>query len=165
MNIISNIDEVILFLKSNISGLDYRIDSSKTFNFVRIFNSPESDYDFEIYFFSDKEVSITAYLRQESKSYEDIVLWDMPFEMADFHSSTNILSEVKEKLLLILQHPTRIIQRRRLFFWNFICEYQTQNGRNELYSMASIFSAASAPKIIGKEKIYYSRPKVLLDTD
>ena len=118
-----------------------------------------SEYEIELYLYDDDptiEAGIVASLKSKSDSES---FWYMPFEPQAYNTSDLLLKELKESIILLITHKSRITQKKGAITWKFFCEYQEDNLWKPIYSMCSLRFTVKVPKIAGDEKVYFCIPK------
>lgn len=71
----------------------------------------------------------------------------------------NFAENIESDLQHVLFHQTRILQERRIFLWDFTCEYQIENAWHQVGGMSYFRPSYRVPRIAEKKKIYYAFPR------
>jgi hypothetical protein len=82
--------------------------------------------------------------------------WYHPFEDADFRGVGALYAAFHRELEILVSHPTRVIQSRRLLSWEFGCEYESTAGWQRLYGHAVMRWNGGVPAIDGDRRVYSS---------
>ena len=113
-----------------------------------------ADYRFMPYIYANGDSEICADLR-ESNSGE--YFWSAMFEVAGYSSMHEAHTHFLEMLVLVLDNPTRIVQKKGWLNMYFTCEYLTGEEWHDAGGGAALrFTNFKFPKIDGKLREYRS---------
>ena len=113
-----------------------------------------ADYGLIAYIYANGDSEISADLR-ESNSGE--YFWSAMFEVAGYSSTHEAHTHFLEMLVLVLDNPTRIVQKKGWLNMYFKCEYLIAGAWHHAGGGAALrFTNFEFPKIDGKSREYRS---------
>jgi len=112
-----------------------------------------ADYRFNLYLRPERQIHARL-LNADPNAY----FWYMPFEDAAFKYSVEALDAAfLQTIEHLVQHETRIIQRRGLLSHSFKCEYKSGHEWKGVYSHSGLrFGGFHAPQILTRTRVYIS---------
>jgi hypothetical protein len=117
-----------------------------------------AQYSFSLWFYEDREREISAQPLQQNDDHD--YFWSRSFELAEFVGSEgDLVKAFCSELEVLLTHETRIVQRKGLLFWHFVCEYRDREKWKSVGSNSAFrFGNFKPPPIDGKRHVYQSGP-------
>ena len=113
-----------------------------------------ADYGFIAYIYADGNSDISANLRESSSGEW---FWFAAFEVVGYSSIHEAHTHFLETLVLLLDNPTRIVQKKGWLNMYFTCEYMTAGEWHYAGGGATLrFTNFRFPKIDGKLREYRS---------
>lgn len=159
MNDKSQTNVTLSLIAEHAPSQKYSVEAFKTYDIVHLEFGPESDYDIDFYLYGGEfsECDIQASLR----SKQDAFFWHMPFESYGYETPMDLIKAAQNAMITLLTKTTRIVQKKKLLLWNFVCEYTNDNTTWEtLYAMGylRLNPQYKVPNIKTKKKIYIGQP-------
>lgn len=117
---------------------------------------PKSEYFFMIYFYPNNEYEIVA----KTCGYPEYSFWHKSFEYSEYVLKKEVKVNFYKTLKLLLENPSRIIQKKGLFFWSFYCDIYQEGKWIRLADCSILKRGFKVPLIDRKEKTYNAFPLI-----
>jgi hypothetical protein len=133
-----------------------RREIENAYSVFRLPAPPGAEYAFSVWIYDTGEPQIMARLVNADEHHS---FWYKPFELVDWPSEEAREEAFLKTLGLVLNLPTRIVQRKGLLFWSFDCALQTEGGWKSISGIGILRrSNMEVPPIEERTRSYYSPP-------
>jgi hypothetical protein len=155
----TRMDEIVRYVSEGVPGQTVSLMDEKEYSKALFRLSADSDYDVELYMYSDEEAEAEGGIHATLRNIDGAMsFWYMPFERPDYKTTEELVAALKHNLLNILSAPTRITQIRGPVLWHFLCEYEKDSEWKKVYGMGALRFTMTVPDIEGNKKAYRGFP-------